>query len=286
VVVELGGGLREYDVGGLPVLDGYGLDEMCTGARGQALIPWPNRLGDGRYTFGGRPLQVPINEVARHNAIHGLVRWQSWRLLSRDPVRVRVGNLLHPQPGYPFTLGLEIEYAVGSAGLEVTVQATNLGGAALPYATGHHPYITVGEPVIDTASIRLSAARAMLADERQLPLGFQDVASAGFDFRKPRVLGSTRLDTAFTDLERDGAGRAWVELFAGQSDRAVRVWFDATYKHVMLFTGDTLDLESRRRRGLAVEPMTCPPNAFATGQDVVTLVPGATHTSRWGIVAG
>jgi aldose 1-epimerase len=261
VVVEVGGGLRVYEAGGAAVLEGYGVDEMCAGGRGQNLIPWPNRLAGGRYDFNGRSLQLPINEVSMQNAIHGLVRWANWTLASLEESRVRVAYVLHPQPGYPFTLGVEVEYGLGESGLDVAVSATNLGREPLPYAAGHHPYLTVGEPTIDTARIRLGATST-------------------------RTIGEARLDAPFADLDRDERGLAWVEMQAGQSGRLVRVWMDRSYTHVMLFSGDTLQDESRRRRGLAVEPMTCGPNAFATGEGLITLAPGATHESSWGIVPG
>jgi aldose 1-epimerase len=267
VVVEVGGGLRLYEVRGVPVLDGYGVDEMCAGGRGQNLIPWPNRLAGGRYEFNGRSLQLPINEVSKQNAIHGLVRWANWTLSGLEQSRVRVAYVLHPQPGYPFTLGLEIEYALDGLGLHVSVSATNLGLEPLPYAAGHHPYLTVGEPTIDSARIQLSATSSP-------------------DYRAPRIVGEARLDTPFTGLERDGRGLAWFEMHAGHSERVVRIWMDSTYTHVMLFSGDTLQDESRRRGGLAVEPMTCAPNAFATGDGLITLAPAASHQSTWGIVPG
>jgi len=261
VVVEVGGGLRAYEAGGVPILDGYGVEEMCTGGRGQNLIPWPNRLAGGRYQFGGRSLQLPITEVSSQSAIHGLVRWANWTLSTVAADRVRVAYVLHPQPGYPFTLGLEVEYRLDGSGLEVTVVAANLGRDPLPYAAGHHPYLTVGESTIDTARLRIAAT-------------------------SPRTIGAEHLDTAFTDLDRDDLGRAWVEMRAGHSDRAVRLWMDRSYTHVLLFSGDTLQDIARRRRGLAVEPMTCGLGALATGEGVITLAPGATHESSWGIVPG
>jgi aldose 1-epimerase len=49
----------------------------------------------------------------------------------------------------------------------------------------------------------------------------------------------------------------------------------------MLFTGDPLpDVD---RRSLAAEPMTCPPNAFRTGEALIRLEPGRSFTSAWGI---
>ena len=77
-MVEVGGALRSYVASGHELLDGYGAQERCTAARGQSLIPWPNRLRDGRYSFDGEEHQLPLTEPAKHNAIHGLVRWANW----------------------------------------------------------------------------------------------------------------------------------------------------------------------------------------------------------------
>src|SRR6266566_1670014 len=106
VIVEVGGGLREYAVDGQPLLDGYAIDAMADGGRGQPLLPWPNRLADGRYVFGGRTLQLPIDELERRNASHGLTRWQNWNVLEQAADRVRLGLVVHPRPGYVFTLAL------------------------------------------------------------------------------------------------------------------------------------------------------------------------------------
>ena len=283
VVVEVGGGLREYEVGGIAVLDGYAVDEMCQGGRGQPLIPWPNRLGDGRYEFGGHTHQLPLNEPGKRNAIHGLVRWSSWQLVDRQPSRLRVAHTLHPQPGYPFTLGLHIDYSLSESGLAVSATGTNLDAESLPYAAGFHPYLTLGEPAIDTAEVELHASLAITVDERQLPTGVIDVGEGGVDFRARRRLGKALLDTAFTELERDAEGRARVTMRSADRGRRVAIWMDSAFTHVMLFTGDTLQDESRRRQGLAVEPMTCPPNALASGVGVAILEPQASHTCTWGI---
>ena len=58
VVVEVGGGLRSYSAGGRELVDGYGADQMSSSGRGQALIPWPNRLQDGSYEFDRRRHQL------------------------------------------------------------------------------------------------------------------------------------------------------------------------------------------------------------------------------------
>jgi aldose 1-epimerase len=281
VIVEVGGGLRSYSIGGTDVLDGYGADEMCTSGRGQVLTPWPNRLEDGAYEFGGRPHDLPLTEPATRTAIHGLVRWVSWAAAEREPSRVVMGHTLHPQPGYPFSLALRIEYALTDDGLRVRTTATNVGAEPCPYGAGAHPYLTIGTETVDSVVLRAPARTVIRSDDRGLPIGMDAVEGSEHDFRHPRPIGSTRLDHAFTDLERDADGLARVDLRDSETGGGVTLWVDESYPYLMLFTGDPLP--DVNRRSLAVEPMTCPPNAFRSGESLVRLEPNGSFTASWGI---
>jgi aldose 1-epimerase len=281
MVVEVGAGLRSYSVGGRNLLDGYGADEMSSSGRGQTLIPWPNRLQDGSYEFDGRRHQLPLNEPQRHNAIHGLVRWAAWTVRAREPHRVLMEHLLYPQPGYPFSLRLSIEYALSDNALKVRTTATNVGIAPCPYGSGAHPYLTLGAASIDRLILHVPGRTVLRSDERGLPIGREGVKDTQYDFRQPRRIGSTTLDHAFTDLERDGDGLARVKLRDPDQGTEVSLWVDESYPYLMIFTGDPLP--DVRRRSLAVEPMTCPPNAFRTGDALIRLEPGSSFTSTWGI---
>jgi len=263
---------------------GYGPDEMSTGGRGQMLIPFPNRVEAGRYEFGGRAHQLALTEPEAGNAIHGLVRWADWMLVRREPASVVLEHVLRPRPGYPFTLALRIEYTLGAAGLSVTTKATNAGGEPCPYGSGAHPYVTAGTETVDTATLQVPAGTVAHSDARGIPTGAEPVAGTPYDFRQPRPIGATRLDNAFTDLDRDADGIARVELRDPVDGHGVALWMDASHPYLMVFSGDTLP-EPERRRGLAVEPMTCPPNAFRTGEALVRLEPGESFTGRWGIAA-
>jgi aldose 1-epimerase len=108
----------------------------------------------------------------------------------------------------------------------------------------------------------------------------EDVAGTRFDFRESRPIAAARIDHAFTGLTRDASGRAWARL--GNGGTQVALWAGPGYQWLQVFTGDTLD-PVHRRRGLAVEPMTCPPNAFASGVDLLMLEPGDSVTHTWGI---
>jgi aldose 1-epimerase len=280
VVVEVGAGLRSLTRGGLDVVAGYGPEEMATGARGQLLIPWPNRIRDGRYTVGRRELQLPLSEPGRHNASHGLTRWVNWSLLDHDASSAVWGYTLHPQPGYPFLLELTVGYQVTAEGLTVDVTATNLGDDPAPYGHGAHPYLTVGRR-IDHCELLLPATARCDVDERKLPAAPQSLLGTDLDFTRPRPVGDTRFDHPFTGLVTDPDGAAHAVLRDPETGRTATLWADAAYPWLQVFSGD--DLPTGARESLAVEPMTCPPDAFNSGVDLVVLQPGESDTGRFGI---
>lgn len=282
-IVEVGGGIREYYDGDRPVLDPYPVDAICDGAHGAPLIPWPNRLDDGRYRFDGREFRLPLTEPEKGNAIHGLLRWRNWSAAEQSSDRVVMRNRLHPNDRWPFALDVQIAYQLHDSGLTVETTATNLGPQTCPYACGQHPYLSPGaELTVDDCRLAFSATTRILTDaDRQLPAGEAAVAGSELDFTTPRRIGALEIDSAFTGLEREPDGLAWVRL-ACPDGRTVELWADPAYSVLQLYTGDTL-APPRRRRGLAAEPMTAPPNALRTGDSVVELEPGASHTGRWGV---
>jgi galactose mutarotase-like enzyme len=285
-VVELGGALRSYEVGGRPRIDGYATNEMASGSRGQVLMPWPNRIAGGTYEFGGTTHQLALTEVAKNNAIHGLVRYCNWEVATVEAARVTMTYTLYPQPGYPFLLGLELRYALGTSGLTVHAGATNLGNEACPYGAGFHPYLRLDPDRIDSLELSSPASEYYRSDDRMIPIGREPIAGSAFDFRDARAIAGTQMDTAFTRLARDADGRATVKLRDPATGDTVALWCDESYPYLMIFTGDALPDADRRRTGLAVEPMTCAPDAFRSGDGLEVLEPGASGSGAWGITTG
>lgn len=281
-IVEVGGGIRSYTHGVREVLEPYPLEEMCDGAHGAVLMPWPNRLADGSYGFDGRHHQLDLTEPAKQNAIHGLLRWVPWRAVEREDDRVVMAARIHPRPGYPFDLEVSVEYALSGEGLTVTQRARNAGAAACPYGSGQHPYLSPGSGTIDACELELPADIVILTDpERQLPCGRADVDGGPLDFREARELGGSEIDSPFTGLGRDWQGRATARMSAPDG-AIVELWVDEAYEVLEVFTGDTLAPE-RRRTGLAVEPMTCAPDAFRSGEGLIRLEPGESTVATWGV---
>jgi aldose 1-epimerase len=280
-VVTLGGGLRTYEVGGRKILDGFPPGERPTSGRGQVLAPWPNRLENGSYEFAGARLQLPLNEPETGNAIHGLVRGATWNLVEQGPGRVLMDYVLEPQPGYPFKLSLTIEYELSGSGLAVTTTARNLGAEPCPYGCGQHPYLTLGTPTIDGLRLQVPGRTVLVSDERGLPVGREPAEGTEYDFCAGRTIGATVLDNAYTDLERGADGRARVLLDDTTGRGGVTLWVDESYPYLMVYSGDPRP--DVARRSLAVEPMTCPANAFRSHESLIVLGPGESIAGTWGI---
>jgi aldose 1-epimerase len=283
VVTEVGATLRELSHAGRDLVAGFAAEELRPASRGAMLVPWPNRIADGRYTFDGKTHQLPINEVGRNNASHGLVSWQPWQLVSQTDDSVALMYRLYPMKGYPFALEVTASYLLGPDGLTCRVRTTNVGDDTAPYGCAGHPYLVAGPGLVDDWTLEVPAGSVLqVSEDRKLPVRLEPVDGTMFDFRTPRTIGDTVLDHAFTDVARTD-GLATVQITAGDG-RGVRCSFGPECGWVQVFTSD-LGEPSQDRTGLAVEPMTCPADAFNSGVDLVRLEPGASHTASWTIAA-
>src|SRR5690606_9420982 len=219
---------------------------------------------------------------------------------------------LPAQPGYPWTLSLRTTWELSDAGLSAEHWVTNLAGEPAPFGFSVHPYLQVpGVPVADLR-LRVPARTRLLTDSRLLPIGAAKIEGTEWDFTSARRIGDLVLDTAFgsvlpepdggsavTVSAPDGTGlRLWADASFGcgsglpgavggaagtvsaPDGTGLRLWADASFGWWQVFTGDTLPGE-RRRRSVAVEPMTCPPDAFRSGRDLVTLEPAETWHATW-----
>jgi len=280
VVTEVGATLRTYVKGGLSVIEGFAGEEVPTGARGQLLFPWPNRIGEGEWTFSGRSARPSVDDLAHATAIHGLVRWRPFRIEAVNQNRCVMSLLLHPSPAYPFLSEVSVAYHLGSLGLTVTTTVTNRDGVPLPFGVGFHPYLAVTTPTIEESLLEVPAKSYVAVDERQLPTGeILPLAGHQLDFSARKSVSGHELDVTYTDLVRDDSGLAVATLQdaeGGEIDLSV----DRNFPYLQVYTGDGLE-KGRRRTSVAIEPMTCPPDALRSGKDVVILEPGQHWAGSW-----
>lgn len=287
VVTEVGANLRVLTHSGRDLVTPFAADELRPVHRGALLAPWPNRVGDGAYSFAGAQYQLSLNEVPRHNAVHGLVGDAAWMLDERHEAAVVLVHRLWPSKGYPFALDLQVRYALDDSGLTTTLRATNVGDAPAPYGCAPHTYLVAGAGRVDNWTAQVPATTRLEVDaERLLPADpprLLPVGGTRWDLREPVLLGERQLDDALTGLVPDD-GRAVVRVTGGDGSGVEMSWDPAVLPWVQVHTADRPEPDLDRA-GLAVEPMTCPPDAFRSGVDLVVLEPGQSHHASWSITA-
>ncbi|MGN6445096.1 aldose 1-epimerase family protein [Amnibacterium sp.] len=278
-IASVGASLRALRHDGRDLVVPFQEDEVRPLYRGAVLVPWPNRVVDGRYAFDGVTQQLPLTEPDRGHALHGLACWNDYRVVARSSGAVVLETEIVAQAGYPHPLRVEVEYRLGEDGLETRVTTTNIGTDRAPYGASGHPYLVGGPGRVDDWTLELAAEQVLEVDaERLVPQGLAPVQGGPFDFAAARRIGDLFIDHAFTGLQ---AHRARVTAADGHG---AELRWDAVAPWVQVHTADRPEPEYDRA-GLAVEPMTCPPDAFNSGTDLVVLEPGAAHTLTWTIAA-
>ncbi|NYI68143.1 aldose 1-epimerase family protein [Spelaeicoccus albus] len=282
-IAPVGASLSSLNYGGRDLVVPYDTAGLRPSHRGAVLAPWPNRIIDGTYAWQGRTYQLPLTEPARHNAIHGLVDWNDFELTGRTDASATLSTPVVPVPGYPHCLRVTVTYALDDDGLSWTVETENLGDDDAPYGVAVHPYFTAGPGRADDWTLTFPGTEYIeSADEQMRPGETKSVRGSDVDFTAGRPLRGISCDLPFTKLQRSG-GRAEARLLAADGTGVAISCGDDT-PWMQVFTADSPDPD-KNRIGVALEPMTCPPDAFNSGTDVVRIAPGDLHRIEWHIAA-
>lgn len=243
---------------------------------GAVLAPWPNRVVDGRYRFAGQDRQLTVTEPDRGHALHGLVLDTEFEVSDASGTHVELEVAIEPQQGYPHELVVHVGYVLTEAGLTWTVTGTNSGTSDAPWGTAPHPYLVAGPAPVDDWHLALPATAVLdVTPDGLVPRELVPVDAIGMDFTDGRRIGTQQIDHAFTALAfEDGLTTA---ILSGP-DRGVRMSWDSTSPWVQVHTADTSG-----RAALAIEPMTCAPDAYNSGLGLIVLAPGDSHSTSWTI---
>lgn len=284
-IASVGASLRTLRHHGRDLVVPYDADEVRPAWRGTTLAPWPNRVVDGRYSFDGADHVLAHTEPARGHALHGLAGWLDYQAVDKGASHVTLAAVVEPQTGYPWRVVVTTTYALGPGGLTQTVRAVNESAGPAPFGTGPHPYLVAGLGTVDDWTLELPAREVLdVTPDRLVPTGLRAVAGdAGFDFVTPRPMGAVEIDHAYTGLIRDEDGIAEVRLTDAAGFGVAMTW-DERCAWVQVHTADVPGT-AVHRIGLAVEPMTCPPDAFNSGTDLIVLDPGGSAEASWTIRA-
>ncbi|BDR53220.1 aldose 1-epimerase [Bombiscardovia nodaiensis] len=287
IVTEQGAILRALKYQGRDLIASFGEDELVPCSNGNVLVPFPNRIEDGEYSFDGRSYQLPIDEHDRNNAIHGYGYRYYWKLESLTESSVTLSWRTPALAYYPFDLIVTVSYELGEQGLTMTTSARNQGSSRAPWAFGIHPWLANGKESHGDAiqadneacSLLIPCRTHVEVNDRLIPTG-EEAAQDGNDLSQGISLKGCAFDDAWCDPIRDAQGRS-TAVFTRPDGIRVELWGDETINAWQVCTGTGFDA-SFRPAGVAVEPMTAYANAFRTGKDLVAIDPGQTYSSQVG----
>ncbi|GAA1810140.1 aldose 1-epimerase family protein [Agromyces neolithicus] len=279
-ITAVAAGIRTLSINGIDLVPAYGEDQSPPSGAGIVLVPWPNRIRDGRWSHDGVDHQLAITEPKYHNAIHGLLRYTEYTAISRERDSVTLSARIYPQLGYPFLLGTAVHYELVADGLRVTHFIENLGADSAPVAIGTHPFLKIGGVPTADLTLRLDAASHIEVDDRLLPTGEVPVDGTEWDFREGRRVGDVSLDDAFGELSGD---EGFVEhTLTAPDGRSVSIWADDEFGYVQVYTTRAFPGEDGDV-AIAIEPMTAPAEAFNSERGLRWLGPGEQWELSWGI---
>lgn len=283
-VVQRGGALQSYSVDGVDVVDGFAADEEPPAFNGAVLAPWPNRIPHGRWAWRGRHYQLPITEPDTGSALHGLVSDVLWQPESVGADAVTLSVPIGPTAGYPFPLRVTVTWSLSEDGLRCQLGALNTGAEPAPFGVATHPFFQLPPGRVDDLELTLPAGQWLETDSNLAPVALRQASGTEFDFTEPRSLRGLLLDTAFTAVSPDFEATSRAVLSSAGS--TLEIWAEADFCWWQVYTSDYFEPGSeRRRRSLAVEAMTCGPDAFNSGQDLIVLEPGVAWSAGWGVRA-
>ena len=282
VVTEIGAILRLLEVDGVPLIEGFAADAEPGMCAGWILVPWPNRIRDGKWTYEGRQLQFEITEPKLNNALHGLLFALSHEVVTRSADSITLRARIEPSEPYPFSLTVDTTYTVSTEGLAVEHTLSNTGETDAPAAIGSHPYFRIGDVPIDDLVVRLRAASRVVVDDRLNPIGAAAVAGTPFDLNHGARVADLSLDTAYFDLEADDDGYHR-HTIAAPDGRYIEVWSDESFSQAQVFTTHIFPTATGPGRALALEPTTAAPDAFNSGDGLRWIAPADSWHSSWGI---
>ncbi len=282
VVVPLQGAcVLDIQFGGQSVLDGCDTPielDLNNWGKSAILLPFPNRLDGGQYTWEGKAYQFDINDTQTNNAIHGFVSDQPMEIteISLDNDQAMVHCMYQyegQQKAYPFPFTFSVKYQISDKNtFEVTFFLSNEGKAPMPVGIGWHPYFRLTEK-LDDMHLNFTGCELIGLDERMIPTGKRYEYD---EFEKKRKIGATVLDNCFA-IKNTEEGRFQLQL---HSDRGTIHYWQETgerkFNFIQLFTPPN-------RRALAIEPMTCNINAFNNKEGLITLAPGEEMEASFGL---
>jgi len=187
------------------------------------LVPWCNRIRDGRFRFAGREIALPANFPPEPHSLHGL-GWQApWELTRAAGFKASLAHRCDGAGPWPWAYEAEQRVRLGAQGCAITLDITNRSGAAMPCGLGLHPYLRrrsetrvrfgsqamlmVGDDPIPTGETAEADRFAGWRGGAALPARLVDHCFAGWD-------GSVLIEDDLGAIEMTARGASFLHVYA------------------------------------------------------------------------
>ncbi len=284
VITAVGAGIRQLSVDGIDLTPGYRADVVRPYYAGAVLMPWPNRVRDGRWSLDGEPQRLDITEPEHGNALHGLLCFTAYQPVAQTDSSITLAATVFPQHGYPFTLATTVRYTLVGDGLQVTHSVTNTGCRPAPVAIGAHPFLCIGDVPAADLTLTVRADTHIDVDDRLNPVGSGPVSDGNWDLRAGRRVADLDLDDSWTDLHIVDGGST--HTLRAPDGRTVSLWADEQFGYVHVFTTRRYPTADGLGTAVAIEPMTAPADALNSGRGLRWVAPSTTWSASWSITFG
>lgn len=163
---ELGGAIGALRHAGVDVLRPTptgAVDPLATACF--PLVPYANRIAQGRFTFEGREIALPRNHGTHPHSLHG-VGWQRpWTVSATDAESARLTLAHDTSDAWPWRFSAEQRIGLDAAGFAIELTLHNEDRRPMPAGLGFHPYF----PASAATRLQARVEGAWLSDDTQLP---------------------------------------------------------------------------------------------------------------------
>lgn len=234
------------------------------------LFPFPNRLKDGRFEFGGKSYQFPLNDFGKPNALHGFIHDMKFEEIVRDEEKLGLAcNYLGDIDYYPFPFDMQLTYQLEPGVLRIEVEITNTGTSLMPCSFGWHPYFNINDDA-DQVRIELVGADLIVVDETLIPTGKRTPYRT---LEEACTIENLKLDNCF-QFQDTTTERSTKLCFP--DDTTLEVWQDRSLPFVQLYTPDDY-------KTIAIEPMSSNINALNTKDGLSLIKPKQSLVLNFGV---
>ncbi len=247
--------------------------------RGANLIPFPNRIQEGRYSFQDEQYQLEKNYPEEGNACHGFIYDKTFEIIDqkiqKDFCEIVLGyNYDGELPGYPFPFRVKLFYTLNSTSdfIRRTI-IENTGPGPMPIGNGWHPFFKLCDHV-NGLMLKLPKASELIPMTANIPNIEKDRENFPEIYFR---IQNNELDSCYYLTE--DTTLHYTIIYDESENIGLELWQEAgpgKYNYLQIYTPPD-------RRSIALEPMSCNVNAFNNQEGLVVLKTGEKFDARFGI---